>query len=437
MTETDQQIAELYERAEQLRQADAWEKIVTVCHQILALDPNSTQSLQFLGNWHLGRDEYGDAATYLRLYNDLIPNQEQMMLPLAVALEEIGEYQEACKVLRRALKVNENNFFSYIYLGSTLEKMGDKQKAAWAYSFAVDLNPSLKTLFRDETLPKATRIRITRCNDFLTKIGQALHKGAVAEARKKFPKGDFKRIKKAIWRKLHHARIGITNPLQRPLSFFIPGLDRAAWFEREEFPWVEDFEKEFPHLQKDVLAHFRGDVDTLPYLQLGGYDEKAWGDMVGSKDWAAIHFYDGMNRKEKNCARFPEVARAVDSLPLFKINGRPVEALLSILKPKMKIPPHYGTSNARLTVHMPLVVAGDCFVRAGEETRKIKAGQVIFFDDSFDHEAWNETDQVRIVLIVEVWHPDLSEEERAAVEASYIAYEAWMKGRDHDALLDG
>ncbi len=80
MTEIDQQITELYERAEQLRQAEAWENIVTVCHQVLELDPNSTQALQFLGNWHLGRDEYGDAAKYLMLYNDLVPNQEQMIL---------------------------------------------------------------------------------------------------------------------------------------------------------------------------------------------------------------------------------------------------------------------------------------------------------------------------------------------------------------------
>jgi len=435
MTDADQQIAELYQRAEQLRQAGAWDNIATVCQQILELDENSLQALQFLGNWHLGKDQFEDAAKYLKAFNELSPNREMMMLPLAVALEETGEYQDAMAVLRRALKLNENNFFSYIYLGSVLEKLGETEKAGWAYSFAVDLNPSLKMMFKDESLPKPVRLRVSRCNDFLTKIGQELHQGAIAKTKKKFPKGDFSRVEKALWRKLHHARVGITNPLQRPLSFFIPNLDRAAWFEREEFPWVEDLEKEFPHLQKDVLAHYRGDQDTLPYLQLGGYDEKAWGDLVGNKDWAAIHFYDGMNRKEANCKRFPEVARVIDSLPLFKVAGRPVEALLSILKPNMKIPPHYGTSNARLTVHLPLVVPGDCFVRAGEETRKIEAGKAIFFDDSFFHEAWNETDQIRIVLIVEVWHPDLSDAERAAIEESYIAYEAWMKGRDHDALL--
>lgn len=437
MSETEKQLEALYDRAEQLRQAGRPENIIPVAEEILTLDPKSPRALQVLAMWHLGKGDYAAALKYLEPFNKTVPSHEGMMLPLAVTYEELGDFESALKVLKRVLRLNENNFFAYLYLGSVLEKTGNKEQAAWAYSFAVDINPSLKTLFKDETLPKPARVRVTRCNDFLTQIGQNLHKQAVAKAREKFPKGDFTRIERALWRKLHHARVGITNPAQRPLSFFIPDLDRAPWFEREEFPWLEDFEKDFPHILNEVLKNYRGDQDTLPYLQRGGYDEKAWGDLVGSKQWAACHLYDGMNRKEANCARFPETTAAVDKLPLFRVKGRPVEVLLSILKPKTKIPPHYGTSNARLTVHLPLVAPEGCYLRAGHEERPVEAGKTFFFDDSFDHEARNDSDQVRIVLIFEVWHPDLREEERLAIEESYAAYEAWMLARDHDALLNG
>ena len=437
MAETEQQLEELYDRAEQLRQAGRREGIPEICKEILAIDPGSPRALQFMSMWHLGKREFKDAVKYLKDFNTAFPNQEKMMLPFAIALEEVGDYAEAVKVLRRALKLNENNYFTYLYLGSVLEHLGEKDKAAWAYAFGVDLNPSLKVLHNEESLPKPARERVARSNAALKKVGQSLRKQAIAKAKEKFPKGDFSRMEKIIWRKLHDAKVGIKNPKQQPLSFFIPDLDRSGWFERDEFPWVKGLEKEFPFILKEVMANYRGDQDTLPYLQLGGYDASTWGKLVGSKDWAACHFYDGLEKKEQNCARFPQTVEAIDKLPLFGVHGTPVEALLSVLKPKTKIPPHFGNSNARLTVHLPLVVPDGCFLTVSGEERKMEAGKCLIFDDSFKHEARNDSDQVRVVLIVEVWHPDLKEEERAAIEESYYLFDKWMSARDHDALLNG
>jgi len=437
MTETDKALDDLYSRADQLRQANRPQDVATVCAEILKLDPGSASALQFLSTWNLGQGQYGEALKYLRPYCESVPNQEAMMLPFAIALEETGAYAEAKAVLQRALKLNENNFFTYAYLGSVLEKMGKPEEAAWAYSFGVDVNPALKVLPKQGGYPKPALERITRSNAYLKEVGRKLHLGAVAKARAKFPGGDFSRIERAVWRKLHDEWVGLTSAKQQPMVFYIPDLCRSPWYAREEFPWVAELEREYVPIRNEVLQNLRLDVDSRPYLLAGGLDAASWGTMIGSRDWSAVHFYDGMKRKEPVCQRFPYTAKVLEKLPLFRVEGSPVEALYSILKPKTKIPPHFGNSNARLTVHLPLVVPKGCVLKAGGEEQEVVAGRAMFFDDTFRHNAWNDSDEVRIVLIFEIWHPDLSEEERAAVEESYIAYEAWMKARDHDALLNG
>ncbi len=436
MENKDQLIDDLFQRAEQLRQAGSMDKVIPVFEEILKLDPNEVQPNRFLALWCSEKGNYSEAARYFEKFNTLVPNQEDMMLGYAISLEETGKYQEALKILRRAIKLNENNLYPYVYLGSVYESMGEKEKAGWAYSFAVDLNPAIKVQDHNKVLPKPVVARIRKLNAFLDTIGKDIQKQALKRAQETFPKGDFSRVERVVWRKLHNSRIGQVNEKQNPLSFYIPDLAPRAWFEREDFPWAKDLEDNFGLIRKELVQHYQGDSDSLPYLQLGGYDPRSWGDLVGNKDWAAIHFYDGMVKKEDNCKKFPVTFGLLEKLPLFKIGGKPVEALFSILKPKTSIPPHFGTSNARLTVHLPLIVPENCFLTAGDEERPVREGKMMFFDDSFTHKARNESGQIRIVLIFEVWHPGLTEEERAVVEDSYLLYEDWMKNRDYDAILD-
>lgn len=436
MTTDDQKLEELYQRAEQLAQADSREQLVTVFEKILALDPLEPQAHRFLAQWYTNEKNFEEAVKHYKAFNDLVPNQEDMMLTYAIALEEVRDYQGALKILRRAIRLNENNLFPYLYLGAVYEKMGENEKAGWAYSFAVDLNPSVIAQDKNKVLPRIVVERIVRLSRFLEKIGRDLQKQAVDKAKEKFPKGDFKRIEKALWRKLHGPKVGLVNKLQNPLSFYIPDLAPAPWFERGDFPWVKDLEDHLGLIQKELVQNYHGDKDVKPYLQLGGYDPRSWGDLVGNRSWAAIHFYDGMKKNQETAKKFPHTTKVLDELPLFRVKGTPVEALFSVLKAGTAIPAHFGTSNARLTVHLPLVVPKECYLTAGEEERPVKEGKAMVFDDSFTHKARNESGQVRIVLIFEVWHPDLKEEEQAVVEESYILYEKWMKNRDYDAMID-
>ncbi|MGH8402521.1 MAG: aspartyl/asparaginyl beta-hydroxylase domain-containing protein, partial [Gammaproteobacteria bacterium] len=127
--------------------------------------------------------------------------------------------------------------------------------------------------------------------------------------------------------------------------------------------------------------------------------------------------YKGGERNESHCRQCPITAAAVEKLPLVHTPGHSPEVFFSILKPGTHIPPHYGLANFKLAVHLPLIIPGDCAIRVGNETRTWTESQCLIFDDSFQHEAWNNSSKLRVVLILEVWNPQLSEEEQQAVAA--------------------
>jgi len=92
--------------------------------------------------------------------------------------------------------------------------------------------------------------------------------------------------------------------------------------------------------------------------------------------------------------------------------GRGPTAFFSILDAHTHIPAHSGVTNTRLTVHLPLIVPPKCRFRVGGETREWRAGTAWVFDDTIEHEAWNDSDSERIVFIIDVWNPNLTSAER-------------------------
>ena len=94
-------------------------------------------------------------------------------------------------------------------------------------------------------------------------------------------------------------------------------------------------------------------------------------------------------------------------------------AVVDGLRPGARIPPHAGVMNARLICHLPLIVPQPSGFRVGNETRAWEEGKLLVFDDSIEHEAWNDSAEDRVVLIFDIWRPELSEADRRAVTAIF------------------
>jgi aspartyl/asparaginyl beta-hydroxylase (cupin superfamily) len=99
--------------------------------------------------------------------------------------------------------------------------------------------------------------------------------------------------------------------------------------------------------------------------------------------------------------------------------------MYSALQPRTRIPPHMGAANFRLVVHLPLLLAPGCGFRVGSQTRQWRIGEAWVFDDTIEHEAWNDSDEPRYIFVCDIWNPRLSPEECAAIAGVIAATDAF------------
>mgnify|MGYP006172403729 CR=1 FL=1 len=147
-------------------------------------------------------------------------------------------------------------------------------------------------------------------------------------------------------------------------------------------------------------------------------------DFHGLRDnpaWSTLYLWEDGGSVEANAARFPRTLAALADAPLTRITTRAPSILFSLLKAGARIAPHHGMINARLICHLPLIVPVGCGFRCGNEEREWEPGRLLIFDDTIEHEAWNESGEDRVVLIFDVWRPELTDEERASVAAMFEA----------------
>ena len=209
--------------------------------------------------------------------------------------------------------------------------------------------------------------------------------------------------------------------LQQPTSFYFPGLPQQAWYPRELFPWIAEIEAAVPDMRGEIERVLASEQGLEPYVQEQSERASRGHSLLNDARWSAFHLWKDGEPVEENSRRCPLTMRLLELPPIPHIRRRSPMALISILRPGTHIPPHTGMLNTRLICHVPLVVPPGCRLRVGCETREVVEGRAMIFDDSFEHEAWNDSDSVRAVLLFEIWRPEISEEEKVALTAMFEA----------------
>ncbi|KAK3088658.1 hypothetical protein FSP39_022013 [Pinctada imbricata] len=128
-------------------------------------------------------------------------------------------------------------------------------------------------------------------------------------------------------------------------------------------------------------------------------------------DWKQFTLYARGKKVEKNCARVPKVCDLIDKIPDAKGCTRG-QVKYSVMHPGVHVWPHCGPTNCRIRAHLGLKVPPGPKIRVAEETRQWKEGKIIIFDDSFEHEVWHDGKELRMVLIVDFWHPELTQRQK-------------------------
>lgn len=212
--------------------------------------------------------------------------------------------------------------------------------------------------------------------------------------------------------------------LQQPTNFYFPGLPQIQFYERGAFDWVPALEAKTPAIRAELDAILAQTHDFPPYVEDDANRPSKVHALVRNRDWGAFHLLRG-ERVEPNASMCPATLGALGSVPQPVIRGRSPMALFSLLKPGTHIFPHCGMLNTRLICHLPLIVPDGCRFRVGNEVRAWEEGRLLIFDDSFEHEAWNDGSARRVVLLFEIWRPEITPEERAALTTLFEAIDAF------------
>jgi aspartyl/asparaginyl beta-hydroxylase (cupin superfamily) len=221
--------------------------------------------------------------------------------------------------------------------------------------------------------------------------------------------------------------------LQQPRLYYFPGLPQVQYFDNADFPWLKQLEAATPAIRAEVLQLLKDHEAFQPYIKPDpNRPQLNRGGMHNNRDWSAFYLWEDGKLNEANAARCPATMAALEQVPLPRIPGRSPSVLFSLLRPGAHIPAHTGIINTRLIVHLPLVVPPDCQLRVGNETRTWEEGKAWVFDDTIEHEAWNRSGETRVILLLEIWRPELNATERQLVGAMLEAIDAFRGGAKAD-----
>jgi aspartyl/asparaginyl beta-hydroxylase (cupin superfamily) len=218
--------------------------------------------------------------------------------------------------------------------------------------------------------------------------------------------------------------------LPQPTFMYFPHLPAYEYYPRDLFEWLAEAEAAAPAIRAEFERVFAEDQDRLePYVAYpDGVPLDQWKELNHSRRWSAFYLSREGKPFPEHEARCPQTMAMLAKVPRVDIRNHGPTAFFSILDAKCHIPAHTGATNTRLTVHLPLVLPGQCTFRVGSERREWRDGEAWVFDDTVEHEAWNESDAPRAILIFDVWNPYLTPSERALVTETTTAVEDFYGG---------
>lgn len=346
-------------------------------------------------------------------------------LALAIACGALHDPGAALAAVDQALKLEPRNLRALVMKGDHLASLGNHRAASSFYRAAVDIAP------RGEQLPADLRAEIGRAQsmceryaaDFDAYLRSRLEpRMAERPAARRFRDSlDLLTGRKQIF-------------LQAPRTFFFPELPQIQFYERHAFPWLDRLEAATHEIRAELIDVLKQDSGFKPYIE-GDPTRPQTGDLglLNNPAWSAFHLWKHGAIVPENAKRCPKTMSVLADAPLAIIPRRSPSVMFSLLRPGAHIPPHTGETNVRLICHLPLVVPSGCTLRVGNATRALVEGRAWVFDDTIEHEALNPSDQSRVILLLEVWRPELDEDERLLVNAMFEAIDGYAGAEGHPA----
>jgi aspartate beta-hydroxylase len=339
------------------------------------------------------------------------------LLGMAYACRALGDSHGKIAAIERLLSTEPRNPRALIMKADHLAELGDARSATAYYSAALKSAPPPNQTPPDlaQELQRARAVcdrYAAQYQDYI--LGRLAAQGFdPARSSRRFAESlDIVLGKKRIY-------------LQEPKYYYFPGLPQIQFYDREAFPWLAEVEAATDDVRAELLEVLNEPDAFAPYVQgRSNRPRKEEAGMLDNPAWSAFYLWKDGAPVRENAARCPRTMEALRSAPLARVPNRSPSILFSLLRPGAHIPPHNGLVNTRLICHLPLIAPDNCRFRVGNEERSWVKGRAWLFDDTIEHEAWNESAETRVILLFDVWRPELTAEEHQLVISLFEAIDA-------------
>lgn len=408
-------LSDLKKRLEKSRASGRWDEVEQLAEAILTQDSHHAPAMGYLCEGAQVRGDMQRAAELAETITRQWPENATAWLNLARIEGDRGRPESALRAYRQALTIRCQAPLILIQAAQALVRFGHSEQAELAASAAFVQAPPLRDAYRQPNQPSHVR-KLSQLGNEIIRDRHWEKLSARLETVQRDRGEDLPRMRQFIDVFMGKKPLNYPHPLQQPSHLYVPGLTAKPWWERDEVPWVKDVEAAFDPIYAELREVLANDADLTPYIDHTPDTPEALEEIAGTLAWSAFHFYRHGRAIRSHIERCPDTMRVVHKMPLMTQQSHGAECFFSIVQPHSRIPAHVGHSNVKLGVHFPLIVPPDCGFRVGGETRRWETGKCLIFDDGFVHEVWNDSDAARVVLIFDMWHPDLNEGERHALD---------------------
>ncbi|MBI1340702.1 aspartyl beta-hydroxylase [bacterium] len=402
--------------ADQAARTSRWDEAERLWEQVLALAPRDGRALFSLSMHALQRNDLAGARAKLIAAREVAPSDLRVLHALGVVLGRMGEAEAELEAIQSALAVDPYFLPGMLSKGGWLERNSTRSAAATMFRHCLKVAPP------QAHWPESLRPQLEHAKAFVDAWAGEFSQHLDAAMGPHLSRLDGPQRER--WREAASIMAGRTRPyVQEANQLAVPRLPAIPFHERSQFPWAAKLEAQTDAIHAELERALQEQADAFsPYIAYRPGDPvNQWRELNHSNRWSHLSLWRGGVPDQDNLAACPVTAAALQQVDMATIGGLCPNAMFSALAPHTEIPPHHGETNARLVVHLPLIVPSGCTYRVGFEDRRWSVGEILVFDDTIEHTARNDGDELRVVLIFDIWNPLLSLEERAVVSAMAAA----------------
>ena len=411
--------------ARELARAGRGADAARLWQRVLELQPDHAEALLALGQMALAQRNPQAALPLLQRAAAVPPPNPMAQLCVALAQRELGNEAAEADAVTRALAIDPYFYPALMHQARMLERGGKPRQAARVFRDVLKVMPARDLV--DPGLQRAVQHAQSAIEENTAGLERHLE-AALAELRRRHAGERLERFQRSL-----EVMIGRRKMYQpQPVMLHYADLPPIQFYDDALFPWMAELEAATDVIRRELMSVLaEGRSEFRPYVQHpAGAPLEQWAELNHSPRWSTYFLWEHGRRVEAHCERCPRTAEALAALPMAELPNFSPTAMFSCLEARTTIPPHCGETNTRLIVHLPLIVPAGCWFRVGNETRVWQEGKAFVFDDTIEHEARNDSDELRVVLIFDVWNPLLSPAERELVAGLVNAVRDYYRTED-------